>query len=91
MVKRSNFLLNIVVNTGEVVILYSRSVAVLVEINSLFNSAERITIIYTAIDIVICEFYENGKSMDINPIKGGLVTVLKDSYVYDIPEIIHSV
>lgn len=70
--------------------MYSLSVADLVEINDFFNGSEKITLIYTDTDIVICELYDNGRSEDFYLTRRELVMILQDFYVHDICEIVHS-
>lgn len=77
-------------NNKEVVLLHSLSVEDLVEINDFFNSAEKITVIYTDTDVVICELHDNGLSEDFYLTRRELVMILKDFYVHDICEIVHS-
>lgn len=66
------------------------SVEELVEINDFYNSATKVTITYATGTMVLLELYEDGVVEEFILSKRDLIMVLRNFYVEDICDIVHS-
>lgn len=70
--------------------LFKLSVEELVEINDFYNSATKVTITYATGNMVLLELYEDGVIEEFILSKRDLIMVLRNFYVEDICDIVHS-
>ncbi|WP_284141766.1 hypothetical protein [Virgibacillus sp. LDC-1] len=70
--------------------LFKLSVEELVEINDFYNSATKVTITYATGNTVLLELYEDGVIEEFILSKRDLIMVLRNFYVEDICDIVHS-
>lgn len=62
----------------------------LIEINDFYNSATEIRIVYITGNLVLLELYADGQTDEFILSKRDLIMVLRDFYVEDICDIVHS-
>lgn len=70
--------------------LFKLSVEELVEINDFYNSATKVTITYATGNTVLLELYEDGVMEEFILSKRDLIMILRNFYVEDICDIVHS-